>query len=225
LVKYKDGATPELQELMDNVLVRDVNKVEELMGNAGYTKNGDGFFADANGETLKPEVLTVDIYGDIGPVVVEQMRQAGFEAEMINPPDAWGQMSDGRAKLFYRGHGGSVMDPFVTLNFYLTDNVVPTGEGTKNDNWPRWGNEEYDGYVAEMSRTPVDNYEKMQDLFNKAMTIWYTELPEVPISEWFHRLGMNTAYWTNWPNQDDPYNSAPWHLTFIITLTRLDPTQ
>jgi len=225
LVKFKEGASPELKAMMDNLLKRDLDKVDELMTKAGYSKNGDGFYADASGETLKPEVLTVSIYGDIGPVLVEQMRQAGFETEMVNPPDAWDQMSDGRAKLFFRGHGGSVMDPFVTLNFYLTDNVTPTGEGVKNDNWPRWGDEEYDAIVAEMSRTPVDDYEKMQELFDQAMTIWYTALPELPISEWFHRLAMNTTYWTNWPNQDDAYNSAPWHQNFALTLMRLEPTQ
>jgi len=94
-----------------------------------------------------------------------------------------------------------------------------------NDNWPRWGNLEYDEIINEMSRTSPDDTAKMQTLFDAAMMIWYTELPEVPIQEWFHRLGMNTTYWTNWPNQDDPYNSAPWHWPFMLTLNRLDPTQ
>ena len=224
LRRYVDGASPELKQLMDNVLSRDLDKVDELMTNAGYTKNSAGFWSE-NGQVLDMEMLIVEIYGDIGPVAVELMRQAGFSVEQINPPDAWDQMGDGRAKMFFRGHGGSVMDPFVTLNFYISDNVRPTGESQANDNWPRWGNPEYDVYVAEMSRTPVDDYEKMQDLFDSAMTIWYTELPEVPISEWFHRLGMNITYWTNWPNEQNAYSTAPWHLTFPITLINLEPTQ
>jgi hypothetical protein len=32
---------------------------------------------------------------------------------------------------------------------------------------------------------------------------------------------MNTMYWENWPTQDNPYNSAPWHLTCPITLWNL----
>jgi peptide/nickel transport system substrate-binding protein len=225
LRKYVQGASAELKELAGNVLKYDPAKVEELMTGAGYVKDGDGLWANADGTPLELEMLIVDIYGDIGPVSVETARQAGFNVTQVNPPDAWTQMGDGRSKMFYRGHGGSVMDPFVTLNFYISENVRPTGENQVNDNWPRWGNVEYDGYVAEMSRTAVDDYEKMQDLFNKAMTIWFTELPEVPISEWFHRLGMNTTYWTNWPNQDNAYNTAPWHWTCPITLNRLEPTQ
>ncbi len=55
-----------------------------------------------------------------------------------------------------------------------------------------------------MSRTNPDDTEKMQDLYNKAAKIWYTNLPEVPISEWFHRLAMNTTYWTGWPTRTTP---------------------
>jgi peptide/nickel transport system substrate-binding protein len=220
LTKYRDNAEPELKAMIESIYDRDVAKVEERMTAAGFSKNADGFF-EKDGEVFKPEILTVDIYGDIGPVIVEQMRQAGFDATMVNPPDAWTIMGDGNSHAFFRGHGGSVKDPFITMNMYTMKNVVPTGTNVLGDNWPRWGNEEYDTYIAEMSRTSPDDYEKMQDLFNKAAKIWYTELPEVPISEWFHRLAMNTTYWTDWPSGEDAYNTAPWHLCFVLTLSRL----
>jgi peptide/nickel transport system substrate-binding protein len=224
LTRYIEGASPELKALMDQVYVRDLDKVDEHMTKAGFSKNADGWWAK-DGEVFKADVWVTNIFGDIGPVIVEQMRQAGFEAEMLNPPDFWGGTARGEAPMFFRGHGGSVKDPFVTLNFYLTENVMPLGENVQNDNWPRWSSEEYDEIVAEMSRTATDDFDKMQELFDRAMTLWYTDLPEVPIQEWFHRLGMNTTYWTNWPNQDDAYNSAPWHWPFMLTLVRLDPTQ
>ena len=56
------------------------------------------------------------------------------------------------------------------------------------------------------------------DLFRQAMSIWLEELPEVPLVQWFHRIPQNTTYWDNWPTQDNPYNSALWHLTMPITL-------
>ncbi|HQE91517.1 MAG TPA: ABC transporter substrate-binding protein [Anaerolineae bacterium] len=224
LVKYRDNSTPEVRALADAVLTRDEAKVEERMKAAGFEKNAEGFFAK-NGEVFKPEVLTVDIYGDIGPVVVEQLRKAGFDATMINPPDAWTIMGDGNAKVFFRGHGGSVLDPYETLDMYTKKNSVPTGTNVVNESWTRWWNADYEPLIAEMSRTSPDNTAKMQELFDKMMLIWYTELPEVPISEWFHRLAMNTTYWTGWPNKDDAYNTAPWHYCFVITLSRLTPAK
>jgi len=225
LTKFRDNAEPELKAMIESVYDRDVAKVEERMGAAGFTKDADGFFADASGEVFKPEILTVDIYGDIGPVLVEQLRQAGFDATMINPPDAWTIMGDGNSKTFFRGHGGSVKDPFITMDMYTQKNSVPTGTNVVNESWTRWWDAEYDPLIQEMSRTSPDDYEKMQELYNKAAKIWYTALPEVPISEWFHRLAMNTTYWTDWPSGDDAYNTAPWHLCFVLTLSRLNPTQ
>jgi len=225
LTKFRDNADPELKALIESVLVQDFALVEERMAAAGFTKNADGFFADASGEVFQPEILTVDIYGDIGPVIVEQLRQAGFDATMINPPDAWTIMGDGNAKVFFRGHGGSVKDPYITMDMYTEKNSVPTGTNVVGESWTRWWDPEYETLIEEMSRTSPDDSAKMQELYNKAALIWYTHLPEVPISEWFHRLGMNTTYWTNWPNQDDAYNTAPWHYPFVITLTRLNPTQ
>ena len=221
LTRYRDNSTAEVQQMANDIYTRDLAKVEERMSAAGFTKNGDGYFADANGEVFQPQVLTVDIYADIGPVVVEQLRQAGFDATQINPPDAWTIMGDGTSKAFFRGHGGSVKDPWITLDMYTEKNSVPTGTNVVNESWTRWWDPEYEAAVDEMARTSPDDTAKMQSLFDKAMQIWYTNLPEVPISEWFHRLAMNTTYWTGWPSVDDAYNTAPWHYCFVITLTRL----
>jgi len=224
LVKYRDNSTPEVRAMADAIYTRDVAKVEERMKAAGFEKNADGFFAK-DGVVFKPEILTVDIYGDIGPVVVEQLRQAGFDATMINPPDAWTIMGDGNAKAFFRGHGGSVLDPYETMNMYIKANSVPTGTNVVNESWTRWYDDEYDELMKEMSRTSPDDTAKMQELYDKAAKIWYTALPEVPISEWFHRLAMNTTYWVGWPNKDDAYNTAPWHYCFVLTLSRLKPAK
>jgi peptide/nickel transport system substrate-binding protein len=220
LTKYRDNSTAEVRQMADAIYTRDVAKVEERMKAAGFEKNADGFFAK-DGEVFQPEILTVDIYADIGPVVVEQLRQAGFDAQQINPPDAWTIMGDGTSKAFFRGHGGSVKDPWITLDMYTKKNSVPTGTNVVNESHTRWWDPDYEVAVNEMARTSPDDEAKMQELFDKCMQIWYTNLPEVPISEWFHRLAMNTTYWTGWPNKDDAYNTAPWHYCFVITLSRL----
>jgi hypothetical protein len=35
---------------------------------------------------------------------------------------------------------------------------------------------------------------------------------------------VNTTYWTNWPDQNNPYiNSANWHRTFELVLMGIQP--
>ncbi len=225
LMKFVED--PGAQEILAkyDVLEKNLDKVEELMTEAGFTKNGDGFWADASGATFDCDIWAgVPLFGDIAPITAELLRQAGFPSNHVTPPDVWSGKSDGRAMLHLFGHGGSVADPYTTLQMYHSQWQKPTGENC-GQNRPRWANEEYDGIVEEMSRTSPDNYEKMQELFNKAMEIWYRELPEVPLVQWTHRTPQNTTYWTSWPNQDNLYNTSFWHLTFPITLWNLEPTQ
>ena len=216
---------PSMKEVYEkyDVLAHDLDKVDELMTEAGFEKNADGFWAK-DGETFDCDIWAgVPLFGDIAPVTAEYLRQAGFPSNHVTPPDVWTGKSDGRAMLHLFGHGGSVWDPWTTLQMYHSQWWKPTGE-TCGENRPRWKNEEYDGIVEEMSRTVPDDLEKMQDLFKKAMEIWYRELPEVPLVEWYHRTPENTTYWTNWPNNDNAYNTSFWHQTFPLTLWTLEPT-
>jgi len=220
ITKYFKGIEDVLQEY--NVLETDQDKVEALMTEAGFSKDDEGFWVDSSGSRFDCDIwAAVPLFGDIAPVTAEQLRKAGFDSNHVTPPDVWDGKSDGRAMLHFFGHGGSVKDPFTTMDMYHSRNRKPTGENC-GDNRPRWGNEEYDGYVDELSQTSPDlEPDKAQDLFNKAMTIWYRELPEVPLVQWFHRIPMNTTYWDNWPTKDNPYNSALWHITMPITLWNL----
>ena len=225
LTNYYDS--PAMKELFEeyNPLAYDLEKVDELMTDAGFTKDGDGFWVDAAGVRPKCDIYAgVPLFGDIAPISSELLRRAGFESTHAAPPDVWTLKGNGAAELHLFGHGGSVKEPFTTLDMYHSRWKKPTGEDCGN-NRPRWSNDEYDALVEEMGRTSPDDTAKMQDLFDKAMAIWYKDLPEIPLVQWFHRLAMNTTYWTQWPNGDNPYNSAFWHLTFPITLWNLEPTQ
>jgi peptide/nickel transport system substrate-binding protein len=226
LTQYFDH--PDFQATIEESGLRERNldEVDRLMTEAGYTKDGEGFWVDADGNRPPATVYAgVPAFADVGPVVAEMMYQAGFDATHAAPPDVGTMMSTGTALLHLNGHTGSVADPFTTLDGYHSRWVMPTGDAFSGLNRPRWSNEEYDAIVEEMSRTHPDDTDKIQQLFNDAMAIWYREMPEVPIVQWFHRILMNTTYWTGWPTADNPYNTGFWHLTFPITLWNIEPTQ
>jgi peptide/nickel transport system substrate-binding protein len=223
LTKYLES--PAMKQVLEetNYLAHDLDKVDELMTDAGFEKNADGFWAK-DGETFDCDIWAgVPLFGDIAPVTAEYLRQAGFPSNHVTPPDVWTGKSDGRAMLHFYGHGGSVWDPWTTLQMYHSQWWFPTGENCSS-NRPRWKNEEYDAIVDEMKLTNPDDEAKMQELFDKAMTIWYNDCPEINLVEWHHRTPQNTTYWTNWPNNDDAYNTSFWHQTFPLTLMRLEPT-
>jgi ABC-type transport system substrate-binding protein len=207
-----------------NVLEFNLEKSAALMEEAGFTKDAEGFWVDADG--VRPEAdlyAAVPLFGDIAPVVAEQLRTAGFFCQHKVPPDVWAAKVDGRAPMFLFGHGGATIDPFDTLQLYQEANAAPMGEQSWG-NITRWDDPEFAAIRQEIKNTPPDDA-KMVDLFRQAMTIWYEALPDCPLVQWYHRIPVSNWYFSNWPNETNPYmNSALWHTTALQVVLGLKAT-
>jgi peptide/nickel transport system substrate-binding protein len=218
LMPYIEAAADLLKQYPTNE--HNLDKAAALMEELGYTKDGDGFWTQ-DGQRIPAVIHGFGIFNDIGPVLAEQLRLGGFEAEYTAPADSGTKMGDGSAKIFLFGHGASIAEPFDTLALYHSRTYRPTGEagGTIS----RWRNEEYDAIVDEMSAmSPSADDPTYMDLYLKALEIWLDNLVDCPIQQWLHRMPMNTTYWNNWPTVDNNYvNGAFWHQTFGLLLHRM----
>jgi peptide/nickel transport system substrate-binding protein len=224
---------PKLNTFMDgvkditdkfNVLEYNLDKSAALMQKAGFSKNKDGYWADKDGVVPDTNVYGgVPLFGDILPVVCEQLRTGGFQSDPKAPSDVWTAIGDGRANLHLYGHGGSTYDPFDTIAMYRKTEIKPLGVDCGN-NRPRWSTDAFTTAANQMNLTAMDD-PKMTDLFKTCMTEFYTALPEVPLVKWFHRVPANNWYWSNWPTVDNAYmNSALWHLTGLYVVMNLKAT-
>jgi peptide/nickel transport system substrate-binding protein len=210
LVALMDG----IKDLTDqyNVLEFNLDKSAALMTEAGFTKDSEGFWVDAEGKRPDSDIYAATpLFGDLAPIVAEQLRQAGFFSQHKVPPDVWAAKVDGRASMFLFGHGGATIDPYDTFNLYT---AVPPEMGQQSwGNITRWQNPDWIAITQEMNNTAMDD-PKMKDLFRKGMELYYKELPDCPLVQWYHRIPLNTYYWDNWPDETNPYmNAAIWHLT------------
>lgn len=221
LVKYMDG----IKDLTDqnNVLEFDLDKSAALMQEAGFTKDSEGFWVDADGKRPDSDLYAaVPLFGDLAPIVAEQLRQAGFFCQHKAPTDVWAAKVDGRASMFLFGHGGSTIDPYDT--FYLYHDKPPAMGEQSWGNITRWQNTDFIAITEEMNTTAMDD-PKMADLFRRGMELYYKELPDCPLVQWYHRIPVNTWYWDNWPNETNPYmNTALWHQTMFYVVFGLKAT-
>jgi peptide/nickel transport system substrate-binding protein len=218
LQPFFDAAQPLLEKYPTNEY--NPEKAAELLQGQGYTKDSEGFWA-RDGQRLQAIVSGWQVFTDIGPVIAEQLRQNGFEADFITPPDNGTRIAEGVQKIWLNGHGGSFADPFTTMDFYTSKHYRPQGEPAVYAS--RWRNEEYDAILEEMASTDPQAANYM-DLYLAALEIWLDNLVDAPIQQWFHRIPMNTTYWEGWPTQENAYvNGAFWHLTFPMILRRLTP--
>jgi len=220
LMPYYEAAKPLLE--VYNTTEQNLSKVDERMTASGYEKDGDGFWAK-DGERVPASFGGWSVFNDIGPIIAEQLRKAGFESEYTTPADHGTRISDGSYGLWLNGHGGSIRDPFTTMDFYTSKYYAPVGEPTSQPS--RYNNPEYDAILEQMATTPSDRPEYM-DLFLAGIGIWLEDLVDAPIQQWMHRIPMNTTYWSNWPTAENSYvNGAFWHLTFPMMLHRMKSTQ
>jgi len=174
---------------------------DELMQQAGYAKNAAGIW-EKDGKPLAAVIEAIPIFNAIGPVVAQQLKNAGVDASFRSTPESRAIMRDGKYDLCLFGHRGSISDPYATLEIYHSRNAFEVGRPTL---FPaRWSNADYDKIVDEVGKIPP-NDPRLVDLVKAAMEIWMREAVEAPISEWYHRVPMNQTYWTGWPSAKDPY--------------------
>ena len=214
--------TDRIGDLLKKYPVGEFNrdKSAAIMQRKGYEKDEEGFWSK-DGARLKFSIDISEVMLDFTPVLVEQLRRAGFEASFRNTPDNYTRMTIGEARAFIFGHGGSVRDPYFTLRLYHSRFIQPTGTATPVF-W-RWGNEEFDAVVDQMGETAPDN-PQLHALFRQALEVWLPNLPAIPLLQLYHRIPHNQTYWTNWPSAQNPYiNSAYWHRTWLLVLLGLEP--
>ena len=223
LMKYQESIADLLAEYDTNE--HNPEKGDARMEAAGFTKNGDGMWVDADGAVFEFEIQSWPSMNAAMQVVTEQLKRNGIAASFTTPPDAWDRYVQFDYTGFPAGHAGSLRDPFAALNLYK----CPGEASYQVDNMSRWCNPDYDKIVLEMAETnPDEDEETMFRLFREAMELWLPALPDIQLTEWMHHFCMNETYWTNWPTventKDGEYvNEGSQLLAFFVVLTHVEP--
>lgn len=204
----------------------DPDQSASLMTEAGYTMNGDGLW-EKDGATINCVIQGFEgIHSDIVPILVEMLRNGGFDADVNFGTDAYQNMADGKPGLYMFGHGASLKDPYAALELYHSKYASAIGTTAGNNRFSRYSNPEYDAILDEMAPLGSDD-PKFMELAAKALEIYWRDQIDIPIIQWLHRIPYNQTYWTNWPTQDNlamGTNGAFWAHTGLLVVTALKST-
>ncbi len=208
--------------------VADVAAAQALIESKGYALNDAGIY-ERDGAELGIDIQTHEGFIEkrrIAENLVEQWRQAGIAATQTNV--AGGTWNDNRSLGNFEASGdwhscGSINEPWASMDRDNVNWFAPIGERAPGgNNLGRWSGAKADAYSA-----IVDQIGSMQlgdpailPLFLEAMTLWYEELPTLPITQATKLIPFNTTYWTGWPTAENNYFHAPtwWHSTSKIIL-------
>jgi peptide/nickel transport system substrate-binding protein len=78
LMEYVDG----IKDILDRhqIETQNLERSAQLMEDAGYVKNGEGFWSKTDGTVLDFDLYAaVPLFGDTGPLVAEQLRSGGLQ--------------------------------------------------------------------------------------------------------------------------------------------------
>ncbi len=217
LNKYEEILAPIAAE--KDLGVFDVAKGDALLTGEGYTKDGAGFWADSSGDRIACELLgTSPHFTNSGPVIAQQLRQNGIEAEYNSPTDKWTRAAEGDYTCDLRGNNGGHKDPYLTMLLYRSD------QGPADV--LNWSNSEYDRVVTELGVVnPVTQEAEFTQKVSEGMEIWIEDLPSIPVLQFLNSPIRTTKYWTNWPSSENPYmNGLFLHTGFPYTLLQLKAT-
>jgi len=219
LKQYSDAVSDILQEYPVDAF--DLNKTAQLMQSKGYAKDSGGFWAKAGKRFSFVLISPPPFFSDISPVIVAQLRKAGFDASFKSPSNSGTVIAQGDIDAFLSVPGGSVRDPYVTMGFLLQRYSSPTGQPAVQPY--RWKNDGYDKLVNQLGKLPASDSTFM-NLYHQAMQLWIANLPMIPLVQRYIYITPNTTYWTNWPNEKYPYTlPSSWHRTSGLFINTLEP--
>jgi len=194
---------------------RDLDALAAEMQSAGYTRNADGKWADADGKVLQLEMIVAT--GDpSGPILAEQLNTAGFDLVLSV------QQNNARTDAFMSGnyqidvgpHCGSLYDPWQTLEHFHSKYAAEPGARSTNPRAiTRYANPALDALLDQMEATqPSPDDPAYLDLVTEALEIYLADVPQVVFAEELHTLVFNSTYWQGWPSAENPYIAPylPW---------------
>jgi len=207
----------------------DPAKAKQMIEALGWKMGSDNYYAK-DGKQLKMDISTNQAYIEkqrIADVLVEELQKVGINAARHDEASATWENNRfmGTFDTQMNWHTcGSVNEPWASMDTMSNRYLKPVGQLAAHDE-ARWNNQKYSDLVAQIGTLPLGD-PKIDPLFIEAMSLYYDELPVIPITQARKLIPFSTTYWTNWPTAKNNYISSwTWWQSTIEILVSIKPAQ
>ena len=208
----------------------DVNKAQQLLTQAGYTKGSDGIYKDGSGHRLSFTIISIAGYTDWTAsiqVVQQNLKAIGIEIKEQdqNSNDYFSNLFTGAYELAY---GALATTPGPTPYYELRNTLhsattADIGQTASGD-YERYKNPSVDTLLDQFGATT--DSAKQHQLINQVEAFMLDDVPVIPVTEGVAWYQYSTKKIGGWPTPDNPYAApAPWNLPDMgVTLVHLYQT-
>ena len=186
----------------------DVDAAIAILEENGFFPGEDGIRVDAEGNRLSFEIITPVGEGGFeyqaAEYLVDEGAAIGIEFS-INNEAFWDKRGAGEFDLTSEWLCAVTNDPLQLYELF-----------TDGENYIGYSNERLLELTNEMTLYPPDAPE-VQDAYTEAFELWMAEIPIVPTIQNNFFQAWGTQYWTNWPDDSNPYAvPAVWWASFYL---------
>ncbi|CAI1492589.1 ABC-type dipeptide transport system, periplasmic component [Thermococcus nautili] len=176
-----------------------IAEANKILDQLAMTKNADGW-RTYNGKVIELHLVTCAGCSDwisTAEIIQNQLRALGIKV-VIDKYD-WGAMMD----KYHKGdfdlglHWAGTFQPTA----YAVYNALLSKDGAAN--FGAYYNEQAEKILDEFAKTTDPN--KEAEYIKELSEIWLKDVPAVPVYMATLFYEANTKYWTNWPNENNPY--------------------
>jgi peptide/nickel transport system substrate-binding protein len=193
---------------MTNSATANATAAEKVLQQAGFTKNGSGFFAKG-GQPVSLTIIDPSAYTDYASddeLVAQELRAAGIEATFQGlSVNAWtSDITDGDFQLTMHWANNGI-SPYNQYDGWLDSSLIKGGAATSGD-FERLNSPAIQADLAKLASAPT-TAAQTQALV-PLETYVAQQLPVIPTttaSQWFE---YSSQHYTGWPTQADPYESG-----------------
>jgi peptide/nickel transport system substrate-binding protein len=181
-------------------------KAKQILEADGYKQGSDGIFAK-DGKKLSFSVINIGGYSDwvaSMSVIQQELKAVGIQItpENLASNDFDSDLYTGNFQLAYYDQTGGPTPYYELRQWLFSGNTAPIGKDAAT-NFERYSNPATDKLFQQYADTTSTAVQ--HQIVDQLQQVVLSDVPFIPVTESVNWFQYNTANFTGWPTQSDPY--------------------
>jgi peptide/nickel transport system substrate-binding protein len=182
-------------------------KAEQVLTSAGFKKGSNGIFVSPSGKPLSFSVINIGGYSDwvaSMQVIQQDLKAVGIQltTDNLSQNDFLSRLYNGDYQLAYNNQQGGPSPYYEYRQWLYSANSAPIGKQASS-NWERYSNPATDQLINQYATTTSQG--QQQQIVDQLQQVLLKDVPFIPVTEEVAWYQYNTAKFSGWVTQSNPY--------------------
>ena len=182
-------------------------KAKQVLTSAGFTMGSNGIFSSPSGKPLSFTVINIGGYSDwvaSMQVIQQDLKAVGIQltTDNLSQNDFLSRLYNGDYQLAYNNQQGGPSPYYEYRQWLYSANSAPIGKQASS-NWERYSNPATDALINQYATTT--SQAQQQQIVHQLQGVLLKDVPFIPVTEEVAWYQYNTAKFSGWVTQSNPY--------------------